>query len=71
VVSPLFHVGGRLGTLLALNPMTHVVDAFRDVLIAGQAPGAAFWMTAAMSIVLLGAAWVAFHRAEFTFAENL
>ena len=71
VVYPIGRVGGRLGALLALNPMTHVVDAFRDVLIAGQAPGAAFWLTAVMSIVLLGAAWAAFHRAEFTFAENL
>ena len=71
VVYPIGRVGGRLGALLALNPMTHVVDAFRAVLITGQAPGAAFWATAVMSIVLLGAAWVAFHRAEFTFAENL
>jgi ABC-type polysaccharide/polyol phosphate export permease len=71
VVYPIGRVGGRLGAVLALNPMTHVVDAFRDVLIAGQAPGAAFWLTAVMSIVLLGAAWAAFHRAEFTFAENL
>jgi len=71
VVYPIGRVGGRLGALLALNPLTHIVDAFRDVLIAGQAPAPAFWVTAVASIVLLGAAWVAFHRAEFTFAENL
>jgi len=71
VVYPIGRVGGRLGALLALNPLTHIVDAFRDVLIAGHAPAPAFWVTAAASIVLLGAAWAAFHRAEFTFAENL
>jgi len=71
VVYPISRVGGRLGALLALNPMTHLVDAFRDVLIAGRAPAGAFWITAAVSLLLFGAAWAAFHAAEFKFAENL
>jgi lipopolysaccharide transport system permease protein len=71
VVYPIGRIGGRLGALLALNPMTHIVDAFRDVLIAGRAPAGAFWITAAVSVALLGAAWAAFHAAEFDFAENL
>jgi lipopolysaccharide transport system permease protein len=71
VVYPIGRIGGRLGALLALNPMSHLVDAFRDVLIAGRAPSAAFWITAAVSVALLGGAWAAFHAAEFDFAENL
>ncbi len=71
VVYPIGRIGGRLGAALALNPMTHLVDAFRDVLIAGRVPSAAFWITAAASVVLLVAAWAAFHAAEFDFAENL
>ena len=71
VVYPIGRVGGRLGALLALNPMTPIVDAFREVLLAGRLPGPAFWITAAASVVALAAAWAAFHRAEFTFAENL
>jgi len=71
VVYPIGRVGGRLGVLLAFNPMTHLVDAFRDVLIVGRAPAGAFWITAAASLLLLGAAWAAFHAAEFRFAENL
>lgn len=71
VVYPIGRVGGRLGVGLGLNPMTHLVDAFRDVTIAGNLPSPAFWITAAASLVLLAGAWAAFHAAEFDFAENL
>ncbi|HKB13853.1 MAG TPA: ABC transporter permease [Vicinamibacterales bacterium] len=71
VVYPIGRVGGRLGVLLALNPMTHLIDAFRAVLLDGRAPDAAFTVTFVASAVLLVAAWALFHRAEFEFAENL
>jgi lipopolysaccharide transport system permease protein len=71
VVYPIGRVGGRLGMLLALNPMTHLIDAFRAVLLDGRAPGVAFAITFAASVALFGVAWVLFHRAEFEFAENL
>jgi ABC-type polysaccharide/polyol phosphate export permease len=71
VVYPIGRVGGRLGLLLTLNPMTHLVDAFRAVLLDGRAPGGAFAVTFGFSVALFGAAWVLFHRAEFEFAENL
>ena len=71
VVYPIDRVGGRLGTLLALNPMTHFLDAFRAVVIDGQLPGPAFVLTSVLSVVLLGVAWLQFHAAEFEFAENL
>ena len=71
VVYPIGRVGGRLGAVLALNPMTHLIDAFRAVLLDQQMPGLAFGFTFAASIALLGVAWVTFHLAEFDFAENL
>jgi len=71
VVYPIGRVGGRLGALLALNPMTHLIDAFRAVLLDQRMPGMAFGFTFAASIALLGVAWVTFHLAEFDFAENL
>ena len=71
VVYPAGRVGGTLGTVLSLNPMTHLIDAFRAVVIDGVAPGPAFGVTAACSFVLLIGAWVLFHSAEFEFAENL
>jgi lipopolysaccharide transport system permease protein len=71
VVYPIGRVGGRLGLLLTLNPMTHLIDAFRAVLIDGRVPGNAFVLTFAASAALLVAVWALFHRAEFEFAENL
>jgi ABC-type polysaccharide/polyol phosphate export permease len=72
VVYPLESVGGRLGALLAVNPMTQIVEAYRSVLLYGELPAAApFVLTAVSSFVALAVAWRAFHRAEFTFAENI
>jgi ABC-type polysaccharide/polyol phosphate export permease len=71
VVYPIGRVGGRLGSLLALNPMTPLVEAFRAVLIEGRLPGPDFAVMFAFSALFLVVAWAAFHAAEFDFAENL
>ncbi len=72
VVYPVERAGGLLARIMAWNPMTPIVDAYRDVLIRGQLPPAiSFGSAAALSIVLLGIAWLTFHRAEFEFAENV
>jgi ABC-type polysaccharide/polyol phosphate export permease len=68
---PVTAVGGWLAGLLALNPMTHIIDAYRDVLLLQRAPSLAFAITAAASFLLLAGIWVLFHRAESDFAENL
>jgi ABC-type polysaccharide/polyol phosphate export permease len=72
VVYPLDHVGGRVGLLLRLNPMTQIIEAYRSVLFYGQIPdGAAFAATAVGSIVLLMGSWLLFHTSEYKFAENI
>ncbi|PYR93366.1 MAG: phosphate ABC transporter permease [Acidobacteria bacterium] len=71
VLYPVERVGGRLGTLLGLNPMTAVIDAYRSVLLLGTWPSSALTSAAIVSIALLAMAWFAFHRAEFAFAEHL
>ena len=71
VVYPIGRVGGKLGAVLALNPMTHLIDAFRAVLLDQRMPGMAFHLTFVASILMLAGAWVMFHLAEFDFAENL
>jgi ABC-type polysaccharide/polyol phosphate export permease len=71
VVYPIGRVGGKLGAVLALNPMTHLIDAFRAVLLDQRLPGMAFHLTFAASMLMLAGAWVMFHLAEFDFAENL
>lgn len=72
VVYPVDRVGGTLGTLLALNPMTPIIDAYRAVVLYGRLPEAgSFAYAAAVSVVLLAVAWVAFHRTEPRFAESI
>jgi lipopolysaccharide transport system permease protein len=72
VVYPLESVGGRLGQLLALNPMTQLIEACRAVVLYGRLPPAGpFTATAVLSFLVLFAGWQIFHRAEFTFAENV
>jgi ABC-type polysaccharide/polyol phosphate export permease len=72
VVYPVSMVGGRLGALLLLNPMTPIVEAYRDVLLRGRPPdGPMFAVLSVVSLLTLALAWLRFHRAEFEFAENV
>jgi len=72
VVYPVSLVGGRMGTLMRLNPMTPIVEAYRAVLLTGSWPSAVpLACVAAFSLVFLIGAWLLFHRAEFQFAENI
>jgi ABC-type polysaccharide/polyol phosphate export permease len=72
VLYPVEGIGGRLGMVMRLNPMTPIVDAYRDVLVRGQFPFTPdLAAAAAVSFLTLGLAWFYFHRAEFQFAENI
>jgi lipopolysaccharide transport system permease protein len=71
VLYPIQLVGGRTGALLEMNPITHIIDAYRAVLLYGAMPSTAFTVVALVGLVVLVAAWSAFHRAEFAFAESL
>ena len=70
VVYPAQDVGGWLGAILAANPMTQIIEAYRDVLVRGRPPAIpSFTVTAAGSLVLLAGAWTVFRRSERRFAE--
>ena len=71
VVYPVDRVGGTVGVLLQLNPMTPIVDAYRSVILLNSPPGAAFGPVAVASVLFLSLAWLVFHRSEFEFAENI
>jgi lipopolysaccharide transport system permease protein len=71
VLYPVEILGGRLGVLALLNPMTAIIDAYRAVLFYGRSPfDPPFLLAAAISCLSLLVSWVTFHRAEFKFAEN-
>jgi len=72
VVYPVGIVGGRLGRLMAWNPMAVIIDAYRAVLLESTWPPLApLAVIGAGSLVALTMAWVMFHRAEFVFAERI
>ncbi len=72
VLYPLANVGGWAGVLLRLNPMSPIIDAYRSVLLLGQLPPTQpFLVVTAVSLLVLSAGWLSFHRAEFQFAENI
>lgn len=60
----------RLQAVLNLNPMTPIVNAYRDVLLRGRIPSLSeFGLVALLSISLFLLGWYFFHRREFRFAE--
>ncbi len=72
VVYPIERVGGALGAVLSLNPLTTILNAYRAVLIQQRWPEPApLALAAALGILTLGTAWAVFHRGELRFAENI
>ena len=70
VLYPLDSISGAPGVLLKLNPMTPIIDAYRDVILYGRLPAMSeFAVLATASVAMLMAAWVVFHRSEYQFAE--
>ena len=69
---PVSQVTVRAGAVMRANPMTSIVDGYRDVLFFGTSPVTLpFVLTAVGSAVLLVSAWLIFHRAEYAFAEHI
>ena len=71
VLYPVTQVGGLMGRVMALNPVTPILEAYRDVLLRGRTPDASFLVTTAVALLCMITAWVIFHRAEYEFAENV
>lgn len=72
VIYPVHLIGGRTGQVLRLNPMTPVIEGYRAALVTGDNPlTPAFAAAAVLSMLTLAVAWVWFHRAEYSFAENI
>jgi len=72
VLYPVNRVTGWAGTVLRLNPVTPIVDAYRSVLLRGELPAMTpIAVTGVASVVLLAGVWLLFHRSEFQFAEYI
>jgi ABC-type polysaccharide/polyol phosphate export permease len=72
VLYPVAQVGGWMGTVMRVNPVTPIIEAYRDVILRGHTPDASsFLVTTIVSALLLVVSWLIFHRAEYAFAENV
>lgn len=72
VVYPIDRIGGKLGAVLRLNPMTPLIEGYRDVLLRDKLPSAGdLGLATVIALAILAIAWLAFHRLEFKFAENV
>jgi ABC-type polysaccharide/polyol phosphate export permease len=72
VLYPVSQVGGVMGTVMKINPMTPILEAYRDVILRGHLPDpSSFMITTAAAAVFLLISWITFHRAEYAFAENV
>ena len=70
VVVPVPTDGSWLAWLIGLNPMVHVIGAYRDCLLAGRLPDpAGFGYASVASAIVLTGGWLCFRRAAHRFAE--
>lgn len=72
VVYPIRNDGSLLGMAAMLNPMTPIIQAYRDCIVAGEIPtGRAFWVAGGVSLATCVLGWAAFRRASYKFAEYI
>src|SRR5262249_23595434 len=63
VLYPFTDMKGTLGAVLKLNPMTWIIDTYRNVIFGAHTPDfSGFGLTAVASVVLLALIWLSFHR---------
>jgi lipopolysaccharide transport system permease protein len=69
---PLAMVPERLQWLFWLNPMTYVVEAYRDAILYNRAPAlVAFAAFGAVSVAVFVAGYWVFQRSKYEFADVL
>jgi len=69
IIYPVTLVPERLRSFYYLNPMSGIIEAYRDVLLRGELPGPYLALSAAMSLVVFSIGYWFFKRVEFQFAD--
>lgn len=69
IIYPVTMVPEFLRPYYFLNPMAGIIEAYRDVLLNGQAPGSYLIPSALISLVIFMLGYWFFKRAEFQFAD--
>jgi ABC-type polysaccharide/polyol phosphate export permease len=69
IIYPITTIPEQYRSLYFLNPMAGILEAYRDILINGQIPGAYMIPAIVISLVLLAFGYWFFKRVEFLFAD--
>jgi len=70
VVYPLPTDGSTLGRIVAANPMTPIIEAYRDCVVYGRSPFTGrFAVATVLSAAVIGFGWWCFRRQAHRFAE--
>jgi ABC-type polysaccharide/polyol phosphate export permease len=70
VVYPLPADGSPIGWVVAVNPMTPIIEAYRDCIIYGRSPFTErFALATTLSAMVFVAGWWSFRRQSYRFAE--
>lgn len=72
VVYPMKVANPRIQTILNLNPITPILDAYRDTLLRGKFPDfSSFGYATIVSITLFILGWIVFYKMQYKFAEKV
>jgi ABC-type polysaccharide/polyol phosphate export permease len=71
ILYPLSLVPGPYDDLLRLNPLAPLIEAWRDLFVSSDLPGAGLWPTLVITAVIVAAGSWAFNKLRLTFADYL
>lgn len=74
-LTPVFYgrsnVPERFRWVQTINPMTHILEAHRAVLVQGHLPGRGFYVVAVLAVVLITMGMVVYNHLSGTFVDEL
>lgn len=72
VIYPMKTSDPKIQMILNLNPMTPILDAYRDVLLRGNMPDwSAFGYSGAVAVGVFIMGWITFYKKQYKFAEKV
>ena len=71
IIFPLDEVPGQFHTLLALNPLAPLLEAWRDLMLTGGMPDASIWPTLVFGAIMLVSGVVVFRTLDRYFADAI
>ena len=71
IIFPIDRVPEKYQWVMDLNPIAPLIEAWRNLFIAGELPDTGLWPTVLLAVVAVGLGLAVFHRLEKHFADAL